>query len=136
MRFQALSESDQLMDNDENSQMMFTPSESRSSMMPSTSGLQRRRKAASSAKSSASATSDYSDSSKLHLKEMAVTALKSLSHPEPKDQYVVFGEFVASEFRSLPPELAAIGKTRLRRALIDIMEELAPVVCVFSFDYV
>lgn len=58
-------------------------------------------------------------------KEMAAKALNVMSSRIRQDECSVFGEYVATELRSLPPDRAAYVKRKLTRALLDLMDEVA-----------
>ncbi|XP_065356044.1 uncharacterized protein LOC135950426 [Calliphora vicina] len=76
------------------------------------------------------ATTSSTPSSNVNLKEMALEALQSLrsADSQPKDACTVFGEYVAAELRNLSPEQASFARAKLRRSLIDILDEAALIV--------
>lgn len=68
----------------------------------------------------------------MHLKEMAVDALRSMSQAQPKDKFGALGEYFAAELRSLTPQQAEFAKSKLSRAFNDIVDEaIAKVNLVF-----
>lgn len=46
--------------------------------------------------------------------------VQALRGMQPSDEYSIFGEYIASELRQLPPERASILK---RQILIDLLNE-------------
>lgn len=67
---------------------------------------------------------------------MALDALQIIQS-DANDRFSVFAEYIASDLRSLPPELASYAKLKLGRAHQDLMEEIAAMVssrqCILKF---
>lgn len=63
---------------------------------------------------------------------MAAHALERMSDQrKEKDEFGVFGEYVASELRSLPPAQGKLAKLQVVRALNEILEKALLMVCIF-----
>lgn len=63
---------------------------------------------------------------------MAAQALKIMTSQVKRDEYSAFGEYVASELRSIPPVRATYVKRKLNQALINLMEEVDSMVSVIK----
>lgn len=80
---------------------------------------QRRKRTATSRLTSSPIPSPTPSSGNSTLREAALNALVEMKE---QDEYSLFGEFVASELRTLAPERARYVKRKLTRSLMDLMD--------------
>lgn len=57
-------------------------------------------------------------------RELAPQALPVVRSQNARDEFTIFGEFVASELRGMPMECALNAKRKLSRLLVDCMDEV------------
>lgn len=73
---------------------------------------------------------------KPNLKEMAIIAMeRMISLNQEKDEFTIFGEWIASELRNLSPDHARLAKRKIGRATSEALDELFLMVGFFALTF-